>query len=248
VLEGRGGALLSNGVFWKDYFEAEFGPQVDALLRLVRDRLLPQFDEIDQEAAAAADSEWSRLQERPSAGDEDPADDAQAAFDVGLAAYGALQMARQATLNLFCVALHHAFEQQVSLYFRQEVSYLAKDGPRSPKSLDEVWGMLRVQGIDVGTFAASEKLKELRIVSNTIKHANGWSAKALFKLRPDLVVPPELVDVPCFQPKQAPSLNAPIAGEDIYIGVDDLETYRSAVRSFWSELGRELTLEDQSKT
>jgi UDP-N-acetylglucosamine transferase subunit ALG13 len=92
-------------------------------------------------------------------------------------------------------------------------------------------------GIDIVAFSSASKINELRLVANTVKHADGGSCADLKKIRPDLFVFPDLKkyrDEIGYETMI--EVFTPLAGEDVYIGIEDFKKYVEAVKEFWDEL------------
>jgi hypothetical protein len=92
-------------------------------------------------------------------------------------------------------------------------------------------------GIDVTMFSSWAKVEELRLVANTVKHAEGDSAQKLYNLRPDLFQHPRITEIGLSFGQNAPRVFLPLAGEDLYVSIADVGQYRDALLGFWSELG-----------
>ena len=75
---------------------------------------------------------------------------------------------------------------------------------------------------------------ELKLIANTIKHAEGPSAGKLYKIRPDLFSNPILQDESRMMTKRW-VVSKPLFGEDLYITLDDFTLFVEAVKGFWSE-------------
>lgn len=72
---------------------------------------------------------------------------------------------------------------------------------------------------------------------NTIKHAEGNSADSLKQLRPNWFVPVLLRNDPLGEAfRVKPFVFEPLAGEDVYIEIQDLETLGKWTELFWAEL------------
>ena len=77
----------------------------------------------------------------------------------------------------------------------------------------------------------------MRLVANTVKHAKGKSAVELRKIRPDLFKNPILKKFEFFKiPINSRPLFMPLAGEDIYLSIEDLKNYGETIVKFWDEL------------
>lgn len=93
--------------------------------------------------------------------------------------------------------------------------------------------------IDIYGFAAWNKLQELPLVANTVKHADGRSCDELKQCRPDLFLAPGLEDRPW-----PPDILArvpvyePLAGDDLYPSLEEFMKYADATKQFWEELAQ----------
>jgi len=97
---------MRNALFWARYVRQVFLPELSFLQRTVLSRVLPAFDNIEAEAESAEDEAWERLS-AVSGPDSDPAALAEQARDAGVDRYLMMRSVRQATINLFAVAVHH---------------------------------------------------------------------------------------------------------------------------------------------
>jgi len=205
----------------------------------VTKRLLPTFDTVGTEALKHGE-EWFRGK---AAGidplDNDQYDDAayfaDKAMDKTLAFADMLVAMYFASVGLYSVGLFHLFEQHVADLFLEifEVHTYRKE-----VKLKEVADWLKADvSIDVTAFKTWPVVDELRLVANTIKHAEGGSARALRGCRPDLFIPPadrERGGGPTI-PFQS-RVRKPLFGEDLYLTTDDFSRYVEGVITFWSEL------------
>ncbi len=175
-------------------------------------------------AHANADSDWGDLHER--------------AYDAGITYYEQAVAARQAMLNLFAVAIYHQFEQQQITLVRREMTFGGdEDNPskRSTKAFTEI--LFADAEIDVHSFPEWPKLDELRLVANVVKHAEGYSAAELEKIRPEMFRAPSIRGAPPLMNWKLPRrVFLPMSGEDLYVTGADLDAYFEAVLGFWERL------------
>jgi hypothetical protein len=87
-------------------------------------------------------------------------------------------------------------------------------------------------GIDLSSLEPWAKVRELRLVANSVKHGEGSSAKQLRELRPDLFQNPAFARIrvemgASWFDRQEP-LAMPLAGEDLFVTEDDLRNYSAA--------------------
>jgi hypothetical protein len=98
--------------------------------------------------------------------------------------------------------------------------------------------MLSDGGLNLENLSPWPQINELRLVANSVKHAEGKSTEQLRKLRPDLFENPILKkDETLNWLVSSPNVYLPIGGEDVYLTIVDMDLYRNALLSFWNEFG-----------
>lgn len=230
--------MIHDALRWESYIRTRFMPQIDTFVACIEKRVIPAFGNINEEAEKIEQEEFERLN---AIGDEygDLGDCAERATDKGITYYLDMTAAFQGLLNLFAAGLYHMFEQQILLFHRKAL--LLKDQENDLKSinLNKVKEILANSSIDITSFSSYPKIDELRLVANTVKHADGDSAKKLKGHCPDLFEP--LLGSAFMS--MFPSISAtkrqvfqPLAGEDLYIKTENFKAYTKAVRIFWLEL------------
>lgn len=226
--------------YWSQRFAQVNAKRMATMLDVLKVRLLPSFRDIEDEANAKVDEAWEALSSMPMGEYGPPIDESEAAEmaqDAGREHYLAMSDARQTLINSFAITLYHLWEQQVLSFHRRQV--LGFHEPHTAKllSLKVFIARLRQIGVDVEGFRSWPSISMYRLLANTIKHADGDSAEALKHLRPDWFVPEffrqdELGDAFRYKPQ----VYEPLAGEDIYVDVKDLDEFVSATDLFWEEL------------
>jgi len=230
--------VVLNHYFWTGIFRREFAPQLRAIVETLEKRVLPAFDNIDGEANAVAEETWDAFMSAPGTGDEDPGDFAEAAQDAGVSHYSLHYGIRQGMVNLFAAALYHAFEQQLMMLLRREILNPREENDRGLFQVSEFQKRLKGLHIDISTFPSWATVDELRLVANTVKHAEGAAAHKLHQVNPDLFVSPRTAELGlAFRPKE-PRVFSPLLGEDLYVTLGDVERHRDALLYFWQELGK----------
>lgn len=214
----------------------DFVEQITALVDAVENRLLPTFNSIDEDANEVAESRWQEFMASSGTPADDPAAFADAAYDAGISHYILLSSIRQGVLNLAAAGLHHLFEQQMLMLLRRQILKPSEEHDPKLMKLDVLEDRLRAQGIRINHFNSWSKVVELRVLANTIKHAEGGSARRLRRMRPDLFAMPDSASGK--RPPLPVSLHlySPLAGEDLYIQVQDLRAYSEALVGFLNEL------------
>ena len=195
----------------------EVFPQLDAFGVHGIARLLGAFSKIESEADQVAQSAFEAYGRLP--GEGEMGDFAEAAEDEGIAYYQTLAELKQGVTNLLAVGLYHLFEQ----HHRRIRTIISSESRSLP---------------ELRTFASWPRVDELRLLANTIKHADGSSAAQLRTIRPDYFIDPIIrgsVLAKRQQGRAAPVEN-PLGGTDLFVTKDDLDGYRDAVRALWGEI------------
>lgn len=231
-------SYLFNVGFWEQYIRNQFVKQIELLNESIQTRLIPTFDTIEKEAEEISQKEWDRLCSSCYSPDIDPADLAEKAQEAGIDYYITLSGIKQALLNITATALYHLFEQQIIFFLRREVLHPSQENDTELMKVSVFREQLLKKGIDIYSFRSWGKINELRIVSNSIKHAEGTSASELRKMRPDMFKHPMLRIHPEMELMHSAIYRVymPMAGEDIFVLQDDLSEYKNVLVNFWDEL------------
>ncbi len=221
-------------------------PPVEAYRAAALTKILPVFDDLEQEADAVAEAEFERLCAQPATPDfhGDLSDLAERATEHGYEHGETMFAIRQSVLNLLAAGLFHLFEQQQKGLFRQTVA--AQTGADySWKALND---SLVASGVDRRRLPGAASLKELRLTVNTIKHGAGDAAAKLAALRPDLFDfdPDGNRDTDAERQRLGATMQAsdllfaPLGGGDLYVTERDLADWCDAVLQFWGGLAAAL--------
>jgi len=189
--------------------------QLDALAIDGTSRALAGFAKIAEEA----DEYGTRMFESyvQAVGVRDPGDFADEARDQGVQNYVLLSNLRQGIVNLLAAGLYHLYEQH-----REKLKLLLTESGRSMPPLEKLGGWAKVE--------------ELRHLANTVKHAEGPSARELQRIRPDLFVPPVIKGSPLEKHALRRATENPLGGTDLFVTEADLQKYRDAIRLLWESL------------
>jgi len=227
---------MHNALFWRRYFRSSFQPHLERTLTALEQRVLPAFAGIEDEATAVQQQTWDELISMPADPDVDESMLADAAFEAGYDHYCGMQAVKQSLLNAFVPILYHTWEQQLLAFHRREVLRPEEEHDDGLLNLQELRGRLEAKGLDIRKLPTWSTIRELRLVANTVKHADGESAARLKKRRPDLFEQHHANGgfVP-FPFKRTPRVYRPMSGEDVYLTLDDVQTYGRATIDFWNE-------------
>ncbi|MBZ5596044.1 MAG: hypothetical protein LAP39_27695 [Acidobacteriia bacterium] len=191
---------------------------------LFRD-VLRAFDNLDERANEKANEFFNNY---PGNEYTDPGDVADWANDHSLAWWQTMVSLRQSMVNLLAAGLYHLIEQQLGVLSLDCAYERVRD---TKLDVVKTWYMTNL-GIDLSSLEPWAKIHELRLIANSVKHAEGGSAKQLRELRPDLFQNPAFAHIRAemgasWFDRQEP-LAMPLAGEDLFVTEDDLRNYSVA--------------------
>jgi hypothetical protein len=229
--------MLYNIKFWEPYIKRKFIGQIHLFYKTMKNRLIATFNTIDEESEKLSNEKWEELSNNAYSPDIDPADLAEAARDEGIDYYFMLSGIKQTLLNVSATGMYHLFEQQVLFFLRREILHPTEENNKKLMKINVFKERLLRQNIDIELFPSWETITELKWLSNSIKHAEGYSANKLRQLRPNLFSPPAIREngMDLFGGKPASNIYMPLSGEDLYVSEKDLEKYKNAISNFWSE-------------
>ena len=143
---------------------------------------------------------------------------------------------KQGLINMFGAGLYHFFEQQLLSYHRREFLFHNLEEHNDPDLLKvtKVCEICAENGIDLKSIASWSRIyDELRLLANTVKHADGWACDQLRSQRPDLFRSPTSVKLGSFL--VSPVVYQPLAGDGIYLSEEEFKRYTEDVKAFWPD-------------
>lgn len=228
---------MHNASFWRRYFQSMFKPHLERTLQVLECRLLPTFDGIEAEATAVQERTYNELMSMPL--DPDVVDEsmlAESAFEAGYAHYSGMEAVRQSLVNSFAPMLYHTWEQQLLAFHRKEVLHPREENNNDFLKLSVLCKRLAANGIDVTQLQTWSHIKQLRLVANTVKHADGDSADKLKMQRPEFFEPHHANgNVTALPFRYARAVYRPMSGEDLYLTMADIQVYGGSTIGFWDE-------------
>lgn len=229
----------------------EFVPQINAVVDVLKERLLSNISEkaIESEVNAIREREGERLTSMPGTGDEDPAGSAEMAAKAGVSHFSLMHGIRQGMLNLFAASLYHTFEQQVMRFHCRNAPNIEEENDESLFKIPEFQRRLVEFGIDLNHLSSWAKIDgELRPLANAVKHADRLSARSLRQKRPELFKCPRLsIYISRSEGPRFPVF-LPLVGDGLYVSLQDVEGYRDQLVQFWLELACRLERVQQMLT
>jgi hypothetical protein len=221
--------------FWEPFIRRVLLRQITAFVENLKNRVLPSFDNIEEEAQRFRETEWERVSQSPGSPSFDPASAAERVDEVALGYYLILVGTKQCLLNISATVLYHLFEQGTILFLRREILRPEKENKARALSFSVFKKLLAEEGIDITRFESWPLITELHLVANVAKHAEGRSSKELHTVRRDMFVHPTLRPEAFPLSPQSSHVYMPLAGEDLYVTLEDIEKYKNAVAMFWEE-------------
>lgn len=182
-----------------------------------------QFDNIEQEAREYAESLSRKVYIDE---DTDIADVIAWISELEIKFYEKLLRMKSNHFLTVIFQLYQTWEQQIVKFTIKEMRHYF-DVPSL--EYDEVQKIFKLHGVDITKTKAWPKLRELKLLANTIKHGEGASASKLRKIRPDFFVV-HGVDIL--------KLRGSILLEEISLQVkeSDFFEYVEATIAFWDEM------------
>ena len=226
--------MISRKEMWADHFSNKCVHEIDIFAQCLTEHVLPAFANIDSEAEKVSNSEYERLINARYSDEHDVTDLAERAEEKGADFYMEMSNMAQGIRNLFTSGVWHLFVQQLLFFHRKELLDQEDENKPGLLTLKKVKECFEKQGIQLERLNSWAKLMELRRVANAVKHADGESATELKTLRPGLFTSPMTLG-PVIKCDRTP-IFTPLAGEGIYVSVEDFNSYIAAIKAFWSEL------------
>ncbi len=218
---------------WKHTIEEIIFPQLDAFSNRVNESLYPALNNMQEEEEKIR----KKVEEKYSYAD--PSDVCDQMEDEVVIHLIYLIQIKYSTLNLLAVGLYHTLEQHLAWLCRDEnrfykIGVLDDNLSHLYESKDF---LEKYFSLELEKFNSWQKIDELRLVANTVKHAEGSKTDDLRKLRADLFIPPNMRSYPDLTNDiSLPKVEYTATGEHFFISIDDLNQYFKDVKSFWQEL------------
>lgn len=218
--------------------------ETEVYVSCCREKILPIFTQshLEEEANQIEKRKVERLSKSFDPEIDDETENADRALDFAYSHYILMNKIKQGLLNLFAVGLYHLFEQQLFKFYRHVfLKPEEENGDNLKIAGAEVKTCLKNNGIDLEQFSSWRFIDdELRLLANTVKHAEGESSRTLKKRRPGLFEDPDLRQLDSeLAPESRPKskhffpLNQPLMGDGIYVSFEELQSYAEHIKSFW---------------
>lgn len=155
-----------------------------------RERLIPVFDNMEEDAQRAADAYWNERMAQPAYNDgPDEGDIAEWAEGRGVEAYMDLAFVRDQLIGLGIAGLYHLWERLLKEFFVHEHSIVHSGvAPQRIRRWDfpTLQQHLNDCGYDIEAKVFFHHLNRTRLIANTVKHGDGSSCRDLIAEAPEL--------------------------------------------------------------
>jgi hypothetical protein len=227
--------MIQNPLLSSQHIRNVFIPEIDLYASCLTDKVIPAFDNLEEESKSIAHKEFKN-RDASFGSNTDLSNLAEEAEDKAIDYYVMMKNMLQGVINMFAAGLYHIFEQQIFFFHRKELLRRDEEDNTNLLKFEDVVVRMANNGIDIKKFKSWKKIYELRLVADTVKHADGRSSEELKKLRPNLFWRPDFVDGFDLQKLTPTSVYKPIMGEDFYITQQEFMLYVKAVKDFWYEM------------
>ena len=195
-------------------------------------KILPQFKNIETEAEQVANDYWQRVMSLPydESSNLDPSDFAEQAQNHGVDHYMMMNLGLYTATIAWHATLFEFFHQQVRLFLFNELQHSFKIELKTFCSkFIEIKEVFELHNFDVTTLNSWNKIYELQILCNTIKHGDGDSLERLRAIAPNRFRTQDQIDL--FELYRTTLL-------EITLDVNEktLEEYKNGLIAFWEDL------------
>lgn len=229
--------LRFNIEYWEEWIRKDFISHIERFTQTIERKVLIGFKNTEDEANQVRDDTLNDVGKRWNP-DSDPASAYEIAQDAGIDYYGSMRAVEQTLLNSCVVSLYQLFEQQRIYILRKEFLEYFQLAESSDFTVHQFKKAMKLCDIDLENFNSWNKISEMKLLCDAIKHAEGRSSKKLRRSRPDFFQHPDF--------KETSKLSLPwlsnqklyftLNGEGIYVSLKDLKSYTTHLVHFWNEL------------
>jgi hypothetical protein len=215
----------------KEYLQDE----IKGITKIFIEKLFPTFNNIDNEAEKYTEFLFEEFCQSIGSENSDPSDAAEYARDKGIEYYQTLSLTKYGFTAFSISLLYHFWEQQVNKFLFNE---LKKDGYRIDfkeyskriYNIEDTIKLLLEYNVNIKSFSSWNKLDELRLLNNAVKHGNTEKLLRLKeknnKLFPDWILKDD---------EALKYIDSCILEEILDISEDNFKEYSDVLIEFWEE-------------
>ena len=223
--------------FWRQKILFDFVPMPRLVVNIFVKKLIPSLDGMEAEIDQEAENSLCELNAGGAGvflGNEPFFIDSMAEHraDALLRLCGI----RQGVVNLAALSLFHEFEQNVMLFLKEQLFSVDERVQGKKLDFDEFIKKASKYGIEVENFSSWADIKELRLLANVIKHAEGRSSRELAEIAPALFGLSSEDRAKEGFAQVAGRIHWPLFGLDLFVKEGDLHRYADAIGYFWNSL------------
>lgn len=178
-----------------DSLRKKFQKPIELFKDTYSNKINPIFQNIEDESKAIAEERYQELGRYFNPDYHDPADFAEEAWEAGMEHYEGMTLMKYNTKLMWISTLYQFWEQQIRKFIYEEVTrmhkFIDKKGNEvhfkdfCTRGIDDIKEEFLEFDQDLEKLSCWVKINELRLLTNVIKHGDGWSATQLKELRLD---------------------------------------------------------------
>lgn len=191
-------------------------------------RTIPSFGNIEKEATDYADSIFNNF---PADEYTDPATVADFANDEGIQLYEFLNTMKKNHLLMTISLLCQIWEQQLIKFSLTEMRHFLPIH-NNALSFSDAKKIFELHDVRFEEIASWNKVREMRLLVNTIKHGDGESARKLRKIRPDYFELDIIIRTDTLELAGTVLLDS----YSLMVEEQDFRSYVEATDTFWDEM------------
>lgn len=182
-------------LYLHDSLRRNFQKPIELYKETYSNKINPIFENMEEEANTIAEERYQELGSSFNPDYHDPADFAEAAWEAGLEHYEGMSLMKYNTKLMWISTLYQFWEQQVRKFIYEEVTmthqFIDNKGNEikfkdfCTNGINDIKEEFSEFNQDLEKLSCWDKISELRLLTNVIKHGDGWSATQLKGLRPD---------------------------------------------------------------
>ena len=234
--------------YWGDYMSRKielylhehqrnnFKKDITNIKELFFERIYPTFLNAEQEAERYQDTLWNDLMEQPCGEDDiiDPSVIVESIQEEGFDKYEILYLMHYRTIGMWIACMCQVWEQQLYAFIIQEerINHIRYADSDKKKGFQFAKDVFEYHNQPFESMQCWGKLKELRLLVNVIKHAEGDAEQRLRKIRPDYFT----YDGGIGEIDLLKLYHSTLLEPTIQIKGQDFIDYYNAIISFWDEL------------
>lgn len=212
--------------FWKPLMES-YKKELSMVAEYYN-RTIPSFGNIEKEATDYADYIYNNF---PADENTDPFTVADFANNEGIQLYELLDTMKKNHLLMTISMLCQIWEQQLIKFTLKEMHHFLQFHNNSI-SFGDVKNIFELHDVKFENMKSWEKIREMRLLVNTIKHGEGESARKLRKIRPDYFELDIIKGTDTLELAGAVLLDS----YSLMVEEQDFRSYLEATETFWGEM------------